>query len=280
MPSFGESGSSISGSSLKYGTFARKHPLVVFFVLAYLFSWSVFMPMVIFRARIEFSVLGTFGPCLAALATHYLQTGNFRAFRMLGSIRRSVAGACLGIALIVLGYVMLPAVATVSPSKLNWVILISPTVYNYSTVLGGPLGEEFGWRGYALPLLEDCFGPLPGCAILGVLWAGWHVPLFLIHGWTTSPFWTYVLIVVGLSFIIGCAANVARFAVIPAILMHAAFNTVGRFLNGLFKNSQPAVSIPFELVLAMGGLAVGFILILITGGRLAYPRRQDRHPRQ
>jgi membrane protease YdiL (CAAX protease family) len=252
----------------------------LFFVLAYFFSWLVFVPMVIFHARIEYSVFGTFGPCIAALTTHYLQTGNFRAFRILGSIRRSIAGACLGIALIILGYVVLPAVATASPSKLNWAILISPTVYTYSTLLGGPLGEEFGWRGYALPRLEARFGPLLGCVVLGVLWAGWHLPLFLIRGWTTSPFWIYVLIVVGLSFIMGCAANVARFAVIPAILMHAAFNTVGRFLNRLFKNTQPATSLPFELVLAMSGFGISLVLILITRGRLAYPRGQDRHPRQ
>lgn len=259
---------------------ARRRPLLVFFVFAYLWAWLVFVPMAIFRAPIQLSVLGTFGPCIAALTTHYLQTGNFRAFRMIGPVRRSLAGACLGIALIVVGYVILPAVTTASPSKLNWAILISPTVYNYSTLVGGPLGEEFGWRGYALPRLEARFGPVLACVVLGVLWACWHLPLFLIPGWTTSAFWVYLLIVVGLSFIMACGANVAGFAVIPAILMHAAFNTVGRFLAGLFKNVQPAVSIPFELVLAMSGLGVAFILILITRGRLAYPSRQNTDPRQ
>ena len=113
---------------------------------------------------------------------------------------------------------VIPAVCTANPSKLNWSILISPGVYNYSTFLGGPLGEEFGWRGYALPLLEKRFGPVAGCAVLGVLWAGWHLPLFLSRGWTTSPFWIYVLIVTGLSIIIGFSSNLAGFAVAPAIM--------------------------------------------------------------
>jgi hypothetical protein len=46
--------------------------------------------------------------------------------------RCSLCSPGLGIALIILGYLVLPAVAAVSPSKLNWVILISPTVYTYS----------------------------------------------------------------------------------------------------------------------------------------------------
>lgn len=158
------------------------------------------------------------------------------------------------------------------PRQLNWMILLSPTVYDSSTLLGGPLGEEFGWRGYALPKLEARFGATAGCFVLGLLWAGWHLPLFLMPKWTTSPFWIYLLIVIGFSFIIGFTANVARFAVVPAIVTHSIFNTVSRFLNGLFKDVQPSARIPFELVLALGGLCVGGMLILFTRRSLAYPR--------
>jgi membrane protease YdiL (CAAX protease family) len=47
-------------------------------------------------------------------------------------------------------------------------------------VLGGPLLEEGGWRGFALPRLERLHGPLVGTLILGVLWALWHLPEFLV----------------------------------------------------------------------------------------------------
>jgi uncharacterized protein len=48
-------------------------------------------------------------------------------------------------------------------------------------VLGGPLFEEPGWRGFALPRLQRLLhGPLVGGLILGSLWALWHLPGFLV----------------------------------------------------------------------------------------------------
>ena len=44
------------------------------------------------------------------------------------------------------------------------------------------LGEELGWRGYALPRLVARFGPIVGTLILGIAWAFWHLPLFMIAG--------------------------------------------------------------------------------------------------
>jgi uncharacterized protein len=251
----------------------RQHPLPVFFALAYGLSWLVFIPMVAFRGPMQWTILATFGPCIAGLLTHYTQHKNLRAFRLIGSARQIVAAACLGIALTVTAYVVVPAVTAADASKLNWSILISPHVYDHSTVLAGPLGEEFGWRGYALPRLEARFGPAFGCAILGALWAGWHIPLFFMPGWTSSPFWIYLLIVTSFSFLIGFAANLARFAVLPAILTHAAFNTVSRFLNGMFQQVQPSSTLPFELVMALSGLGVACVLIAGTKGQLGFNGR-------
>jgi membrane protease YdiL (CAAX protease family) len=46
-------------------------------------------------------------------------------------------------------------------------------------IIGGPLGEEPGWRGFALPRLQRHYGPLVGTLILSPLWAFWHVPIWL-----------------------------------------------------------------------------------------------------
>jgi membrane protease YdiL (CAAX protease family) len=50
----------------------------------------------------------------------------------------------------------------------------------------GPQGEEFGWRGYALPDLLDRRSPLVAALILGVVWGCWHLPLFFIGTTTQS----------------------------------------------------------------------------------------------
>jgi membrane protease YdiL (CAAX protease family) len=42
------------------------------------------------------------------------------------------------------------------------------------------LGEEIGWRGFALPHLLTRSGPWIASFILGTLWALWHLPLFFI----------------------------------------------------------------------------------------------------
>jgi len=50
----------------------------------------------------------------------------------------------------------------------------------------GPLGEEFGWRGFALPRLLRCWPPLAAALILGVIWWAWHLPTFFIHALSQS----------------------------------------------------------------------------------------------
>ncbi len=181
-----------------------------------------------------------------------------------------MGGTALGLVLVILAYVVLPGIATAPTSQLNWSILLSTSVYNYSTLLGGPLGEEPGWRAYALPQLEKRFGPLRGTLLLALLWTGWHLPLFIRPGWESAPLWVYLGILTGLSIIMSYAANLTRFSLITAIAMHAAFNTVSRFLAGLFATTQPTTHLPFEQVLALSGLGVALTLILVTRSRLAY----------
>jgi uncharacterized protein len=47
-------------------------------------------------------------------------------------------------------------------------------------MLVGVFGEEAGWRGYALPRLQQRLGPLRATLVLATLWALWHTPLFLL----------------------------------------------------------------------------------------------------
>jgi tryptophan-rich sensory protein len=98
------------------------------------------------------------------------------------------------------------------------------------------------------------------------------LPLFFYSGWTTSPLWIYVVLVTGLSFILTYAANLAGYGVVVPIAMHATFNTVSRFLNGLFASTQSHERIPVGLVMALSGLAMAVVLILVTRGQLAHRR--------
>ena len=85
--------------------------------------------------------------------------------------------------------------------------------------------------------------------------ASWHLPLFIRPRWESAPLCVYLGILTGLSFIMSYAANLTRFSLITVIAMHAAFNTVSRFLAGLFATTQPSTALT---------------LILVTRSRLPY----------
>jgi len=70
--------------------------------------------------------------------------------------------------------------------------LNSMTFISISTIIpviiidltSGPLGEELGWRGYALNLLQKKYVPLKAGIIVGVVWGFWHLPLMFLSGYT------------------------------------------------------------------------------------------------
>jgi uncharacterized protein len=98
----------------------------------------------------------------------------------------------------------------------------------------GPI-EEFGWRGVALPLLQRRFTPLGAGLILGVVWALWHVPSFLMSGtpqsaWSFGPYFIGIL---ALSVIMTPLFNAARGSILIAALFHF------QVMNPIFPDAQP-----------------------------------------
>lgn len=261
---------------------ARRRPLLIFFLLAYCFGWLGFLPLVLSNlglgiirryVPIEFIVVGASGPTLAALCTQWLVDGSFRICRLCSTWRRLLLGALVGLVVVTFAYVVLPAILLVkaSPRALHWSVLWTPAVYavNWSTFLGGPLNEEPGWRGFALPRLQARFGPAVGSILLGALWAGWHLPLFLIH-FVNVPVWAFTIILVTVSVFLTWATNLSGASVIVPIMMHAAFNTSSRLLAGLcgeLPTRQP--DLPFYLA---GGAAAAAMVIFVTRGRLGRSR--------
>jgi uncharacterized protein len=261
------------GPTSGFARVAVRHPVAVFVALAYSFSWCFYLPMIIKDTVIvPLIVIATFGPSLAAIITHRITTGHFWPFPIGSSWRRVLFGTVIGFVLVVVTYVILPATIAAASGQLRWKFLLSVGVYNASTLLGGPLGEEPGWRGYALPRLEMRLGPFLGTLVLALIWTGWHLPLFLVSGWSSSPIWTYAMILCGVSFIMTFSFNLAGSSIFAAIAAHAAFNTVSKFLNGLLKGAEIHIQMPFETLMAFCGLAVAALLLVTTRGRLAYSK--------
>lgn len=233
--------------------FAQARPLTTFFVLAYAWSWTLWecVGMIVDRtsgSRFDFLltvffIFGSCGPTIAALITQWLAHRNLKICRLWTGWRNLVAGLGFGLVGFFLTTVALSSTVVVhSPfSALHWTALLHSSTYgiNYSTLLGGPAPEEPGWRGFALPRLQERYGPVRATLILAPLWAGWHLPLFQMPNWISANPWQFVLILIGISFLLTAAANLSKFNVIVAIVLHAFFNTSSAMSNALTFGLPP-----------------------------------------
>ncbi len=93
-------------------------------------------------------------------------------------------------------------------------------------------GEEIGWRGYALPRLTQRFGLGAASAMLGVLWAAWHLPLFFIGGTDTTgaSFPVYLITVTAISIAMGWLYARTSGSLLLVMLMHSAANNTPHFV--------------------------------------------------
>ncbi len=112
----------------------------------------------------------------------------------------------------------------------------------------GPI-EEFGWRGFALPLLQRKLVPIWSALVLGVIWGIWHLPAFLLSG-TQQSQWSFA------AFFFGCLAiSVIATALFNqtggSILLSAFFHFT--LMNPIFPDAQPYDT---YLLIASAGLLI------------------------
>jgi membrane protease YdiL (CAAX protease family) len=257
--------------------------LLFYFVMACGFAWIVWLPLIlgsdglkVFKTSFSIPVficIGTFGPFAAAFIAYRLETGSWNAVRLLPRGRQWV-WFFLGPVLVFFSlFFIFPALITKGgPSGWHWhpavVAGIWVPMFNYN-LLGGPLFEEFGWRGYLQSRLQDLLPPWIAAICVGVLWAFWHFPLFLI-GWTSASPLVFTSIMVGLSIVMATAFNAAGRAVLVAIVMHSAFNSSSRFLPAFLGNVATRDHPSTEILISFSFLIVCALLLLGTRGRIAY----------
>ena len=173
----------IASSGLK--SWVKKHRLVTFFVLSYALAWWAWplYGLGIWPEQTFFAV----GPLLAALIVIAVAEGR-PGFRDLGSriIRWRVAWYWYAVAIgFPLAVRFVAAMVNVGPggaptpewTDLAWTSFAIAFLVRLVNPMDGPLGEEPGWRGFALPRMQARNSPLISAVILGVLVAGWHLPL-------------------------------------------------------------------------------------------------------
>lgn len=266
----------MSERRLPLARLANDYPVALFASLALVLSWSVWVAVFsLTPARSPAWFLGTgvgaWGPGIAGALVLRLRGESVRAwlsdgFRSPHSLRWAILGlgapatVAVGVAAIVFGFTGVPgagSLARLAPQL---------TASFVMTTLWTGGNEEFGWRGFALPHLQEQYSALTSGLLIGSLWAIWHTPLF-VYGLYTMPPVVYVVSVLALSVILTWYYNTTSGWLPGAILFHGGVNT---FLNipQLVLGGDGALTplpIPYFGVIAIIVLAFAGILVLRYG---------------
>jgi CAAX protease family protein len=221
--------------------------------------------------------IGTLGPALACYLTHHRWAGNWQAVRFFPWHGLDWLWLLIGPSLVLLGYfVILPLLASNGPPNAWYrhvrVLSGIPGVMFSYNLLGGPLFEEFGWRGFLQARLQQTLAPWMAAGCVGVLWAAWHLPLFLVDGWNSGPVLAFFGTCVGLSVVFAFCFNASGQSIVVAILMHAAFNASPRFIGPYLENCPMRGWLTGESFIAAAFLVLAAALVAITKGNLAAVR--------
>lgn len=223
---------------------AAQTPLSTYLLLTFGSAWLIWLPL-LFAEYMRFPLpvpsivligLGSFAPTITALFLTWKYAGGTELRRLLGRAfvwRVSPLWyvlAIFGPALVMLiatgGHVLLGGAAPdYVPFGVRW--LLVPVNFVLVLLIGGPLGEEFGWRGLALPALETRFNLPWDSLILGLIWTVWHLPLFFISSAAqySLSFWLYALLTIPLTILITWVYHGSGESLLLVMLFHAAVNT-------------------------------------------------------
>jgi uncharacterized protein len=190
--------------------FIKQKPLLIFFILAFAFSWVVYINLVFMRqgwtqVNIPYALhyLASFGPMLAAFIVTGIIGGRAGLGELWGRITKwrvkwpyaafaflsPLALFCLATFLIRIFQGEWPDLRLLGQVNylpyLGWGVLIV-------WIITFGFGEEIGWRGFALPRLQKTMSVSRATLILGLVWALWHVPAFFYHETYINMEW-YIL---------------------------------------------------------------------------------------
>ncbi len=262
-------------------TSLKKYSLLTFFVLSYLIMIVGVFIILLLReigglSLLEYIMLlvAVTSPTISAILLTGLNDGKEGLKKLLSGFGKWKVGPFWYIAGFIL--ILLPIIVAV------FYIIISgfvPIIASNMTIgifflsllenlIMGPLSEEAGWRGYALPRLETRMSALKSSLVLGIIWACWHLPLYLIE--PRMPFYIYIVIVIVLAILFTWAYNNTGGSLIIPIIFHFSFNATGRYITGTIQ------LMPLMIFYISASIMLTIYTILV----IAYygPKRLSRKP--
>lgn len=226
----------------------RNKPLVIFFLLAFILAWSL-MGMAIadnygwFELSLSIEpllIVGSWVPNIAAflvIAFVLKKEGGIREL-LNGWLRFRVPvfwylATLIPIILAVFSillYRLMYGEAPVANIVVDPVGMIALIVM---ITITGAMGEELGWRGFALPRLQSRMSALSASLLLGILWALWHAPLWFAGlGFEQIPFGAYTIIAISFTMLVTWVFNNTNGNLLLASLLHLSLNISVNIIEG------------------------------------------------
>jgi len=249
------------------------HPVAAFFVLSLLTSWSLLAALLLLQRSTSspplplagvLLLLAKFGPSLAALLLTGWSEGSAgieallrRLFlwRLAPRVWLAVLAVPVGVTALALGvYRLRGGNLPGPPPSVMWLLL--PVLLS-KTFVGGGLGEELGWRGYALPRLLETHGPARASVLVGLVWAVWHWPALWINGQGPLSIAAFSLAVVALSRVFTWIVRRSENSLLPAVILHALLNTPLSVVESYAPRVAESTALLFTLYGALFLLGAG-----------------------
>lgn len=225
-------------------TGSRRGELIQFFAIAIGFTWLFWIPDALGKRGVlpdaiwtNLGFFGAWGPLVAVL---YLVAKKKRLDGIKNLLKKGTdykfgkgwwaVILLLFPALISIAYIIsISTEGVVPPSQAEGQYWFLPFIFFSVLFTGGPLQEEFGWRGYALPRLQTTYSPFVSSLILGFIWAIWHWPQFLVPHEKTgmfyiTPVWSFVLTVMAANFVYTWVYNHTNGSILGVLVLHTLMN--------------------------------------------------------
>lgn len=230
-----------------------------FFIITFIWSWTLWTPLILGSLKIipvpdkllstltlPITVLAAFGPLVSALFVLHKELGKGSS----GKYLRSFLDLHLGRKTYIFPVVIFSGSTFIAwffpelfgekrlPMLLTSIWIFIPYLIIMIFLGGGQ--EEFGWRGYALPILENKFGIWFANIILGIIWAFWHIPLWFITGTsqTYMNFGGFILLLVGYSFILSWIRKISGNRPFSGLYTHGLANAFIPFMPTLIMQKN------------------------------------------